>query len=120
MATGLMSGKRGLIMGVANDKSIAWGIAQACHDAGAELAFTYQGEALGKRVQPLAASVGSDIVLPCDVTDEASLDAVFATLGERWGEPRLPRPRHRLLRQERAARLLHRDDHGGELQPRRC
>ena len=75
MATGLMSGKRGLIMGVANDKSIAWGIAQACHDAGAELAFTYQGEALGKRVQPLAASVGSDIVLPCDVTDEASLDA---------------------------------------------
>jgi enoyl-[acyl-carrier protein] reductase I len=85
MAIGLMSGKRGLIMGVANDKSIAWGIAQACHEAGAELAFTYQGEALGKRVQPLAASVGSDIVLPCDVTDEASMDAVFATLGERWG-----------------------------------
>ena len=84
MATGLMSGKRGLIMGVANDKSIAWGIAQACHDAGAALAFTYQGEALGKRVQPLAASVGSDIVLPCDVTDEASLDAVFAALAERW------------------------------------
>lgn len=80
-----MSGKQGLIMGVANDKSIAWGIAQACHEAGASLAFTYQGEALGKRVQPLAASVGSDIVLPCDVTDEASLDSVFATLGERWG-----------------------------------
>ena len=66
MASGLMSGKRGLVMGVANDKSIAWGIAQACHEAGAELAFTYQGEALGRRVQPLAASVGSDVVLPCD------------------------------------------------------
>jgi enoyl-[acyl-carrier protein] reductase I len=65
MATGLMSGKRGLIMGVANDKSIAWGIARAAHEQGAELAFTFQGEALGKRVQPLAASVGSDIVLPC-------------------------------------------------------
>ena len=85
MATGLMSGKRGLVMGVANDKSIAWGIARACHEAGAELAFTYQGEALGKRVQPLAASVGSDIVLACDVTDEASMDSVFATLAERWG-----------------------------------
>jgi enoyl-[acyl-carrier protein] reductase I len=85
MATGLMSGKRGLIMGVANDKSIAWGIAQACHEAGAALAFTYQGEALGKRVQPLAASVGSDIVLPCDVTDEGSLDAAFAELARRWG-----------------------------------
>jgi enoyl-[acyl-carrier protein] reductase I len=84
MATGLMSGKRGLIMGVANDKSIAWGIAQACHEEGATLAFTYQGEALGKRVQPLAASVGSDIVLPCDVTDESSLDAAFETLAERW------------------------------------
>jgi enoyl-[acyl-carrier protein] reductase I len=82
---GLMSGRRGLIMGVANDKSIAWGIAQALHDQGAELAFTYQGEALGKRVTPLAASVGSEIVLPCDVTDEASLDATFATLGEKWG-----------------------------------
>ena len=117
MATGLMSGKRGLIMGVANDKSIAWGIAQACHDAGAALAFTYQGEALGKRVQPLAASVGSDIVLPCDVTDEASLDAVFAALGRALGHARLPRPRHRLLRQERAARLLHRQHHRGELHP---
>jgi len=85
MASGLMSGKRGLVMGVANDKSIAWGIAEACHDQGAALAFTYQGEALGRRVQPLAASVGSDIVLPCDVGDEASLDAVFATLASRWG-----------------------------------
>ncbi len=85
MATGLMQGKRGLIMGVANDKSIAWAIAQACHAEGAELAFTFQGEALGKRVAPLAAEVGSDIVLPCDVSDEASLDATFATLSERWG-----------------------------------
>jgi enoyl-[acyl-carrier protein] reductase I len=82
---GLMDGKRGLIMGVANDRSIAWGIAQACAEQGAELAFTYQGEALGKRVQPLAAQVGSDIVLNCDVTDDASMDAVFATLAERWG-----------------------------------
>ncbi len=81
----LMQGKRGLIMGVANDKSIAWGIAQAVAAEGAELAFTYQGEALGKRVTPLAASVGSDLVLPCDVTDEASMDAAFATLAERWG-----------------------------------
>jgi enoyl-[acyl-carrier protein] reductase I len=69
MASGLMAGKRGLIMGVANEKSIAWGIAQACHGQGAELAFTYQGDALKKRVEPLAASVGSAIVLPCDVTD---------------------------------------------------
>jgi enoyl-[acyl-carrier-protein] reductase (NADH) len=76
----LMAGRRGLIMGVANEKSIAWAIAQACAAEGAELAFTYQGEALGRRVQPLAASVGSDIVLPCDVTDEPSLDAVFETL----------------------------------------
>lgn len=82
---GLMEGKRGLIMGVANDRSIAWGIAQSCAKQGAELAFTYQGEALGKRVQPLAAQVGSDIVLDCDVTDDASMDAVFATLAERWG-----------------------------------
>ena len=81
----LMSGRRGLVMGVANDKSIAWGIAQACHAEGADLAFTYQGDALGKRVQPLAASVGSEIVLPCDVTDEASLDATFAAIAERWG-----------------------------------
>jgi len=80
----LMSGKRGLIMGVANDRSIAWGIAKALGDQGAELAFTYQGEALEKRVRPLAESVGSDLVLPCDVTDEASIDSVFETLAERW------------------------------------
>ena len=85
-ATGLMAGKRGLVMGVANDKSIAWAISKACADAGAELAFTYQGDALKKRVEPLAASVGSDIVAPCDVTDNASVDAVFAMLRERWGK----------------------------------
>ncbi len=84
MAGRLMDGKRGLIMGLANDKSIAWGIARACHDQGAELAFTYQGEALGRRVAPLAASLGSDIALPCDVADEASMDAAFASLAERW------------------------------------
>ncbi len=86
MTTDLMKGKRGLIMGLANDKSIAWGIAKACADAGAELAFSYQGEALKKRVDPLAESVGSDIVLPCDVGDEASIDALFSALEERWGK----------------------------------
>ena len=80
-----MKGKRGLIMGVANDHSIAWGIAKAAADQGAQLAFTYQGEALGKRVKPLAESIGSDIVLPCDVEDIASVDAVFNDLEERWG-----------------------------------
>jgi len=81
----LMQGKRGLVMGVANDRSIAWGIAKAAHDQGAELAFTYQGDALKKRVDPLAESVGSSIVLPCDVTDLGSIDAVFDTLKEKWG-----------------------------------
>jgi enoyl-[acyl-carrier protein] reductase I len=85
MTAGLMHGKKGLIMGLANDKSIAWGIAKACADAGAELAFSFQGDALRKRVEPLAASVGSDIVLPCDVGDEASIDALFDSLKERWG-----------------------------------
>ncbi|WP_298857140.1 enoyl-ACP reductase FabI [uncultured Sulfitobacter sp.] len=84
MSNNLMAGKRGLIMGLANDKSIAWGIAKQLADAGAELAFSYQGDALKKRVDPLAASLGSDIVLPCDVGDEASIDALFAGLGERW------------------------------------
>jgi enoyl-[acyl-carrier protein] reductase I len=82
---GLMDGKRGLIMGVANDHSIAWGIAKTLAAHGAKCAFTYQGDALGKRVKPLAASIGSEIVLPCDVEDVASLDAVFATLGKTWG-----------------------------------
>ncbi|PUB19306.1 enoyl-ACP reductase FabI [Yoonia sediminilitoris] len=86
MKTDLMQGKRGLIMGLANDKSIAWGIAKACAEAGAELAFSYQGDALKKRVDPLAQSVGSDIVLPCDVGDEASIDALFEALAERWGK----------------------------------
>ena len=82
----LMSGKKGLVMGVANDRSIAWGIAKAAHDQGAELAFTYQGDALLKRVAPLAASVGSDLVLPCDVTDMASVDAVFDAIAGKWGK----------------------------------
>ncbi len=81
----LMAGKRGLIMGVANDRSIAWGIARALAAQGAELAFTFQGEALERRVRPLAESVGSDAILPCDVTDGASMDAVFADLKSRWG-----------------------------------
>ncbi len=81
----LMAGKQGLIMGVANERSIAWGIAKALHDHGAELAFTYQGEALRKRVQPLALSLDSDFVLEADVGSEASLDLVFAALAERWG-----------------------------------
>jgi len=82
---GLMQGKRGLVMGVANDHSIAWGIAKTLAAHGAKLAFTYQGEALGKRVQPLARSVGSDLILPCDVEDIESVDNVFATLGKQWG-----------------------------------
>lgn len=86
MSSQLMAGKRGLIMGLANDKSIAWGIAKACAEAGAELAFSYQGEALKKRVGPLAGQLGSDIVLPCDVSDEASIDTLFAALEERWGK----------------------------------
>lgn len=86
MSNQLMAGKRGLIMGLANDKSIAWGIAKACADAGAELAFSYQGDALKKRVDPLAAQLGSEIVLPCDVGDEASIDALFDELQKRWGK----------------------------------
>jgi len=82
---GLMAGKRGLIMGVANDRSLAWGVAKALADAGAELAFTYQGEALEKRVRPLAAQAGSSLVLPCDVMDDASMDATFNRLKQDWG-----------------------------------
>ena len=82
---GIMAGKRGLIMGVANNRSIAWGIAKAAADHGAELAFTYQGDALKKRVEPLAQEVGSKIVLPCDVTDGASVEALFAELQKTWG-----------------------------------
>ena len=80
-----LNGKRGLIMGVANDRSIAWGIAKACAEAGAELAFTYQGEAFGKRVAPLAASVGSSTLIDVDVTNSASMDAAFDTIKDAWG-----------------------------------
>ena len=98
----LMQGKRGLIMGVANNRSIAWGIAKATAAQGASLAFTYQGDALKKRVEPLAAEVGSKLVLPCDVTDKASVDAVFAELGRAVGQARFPGACHRLLGQGRA------------------
>ncbi len=81
----LMKGKRGLIMGVANDHSIAWGIAKSLHEQGAELAFTYQGEGFGKRVRPLAERLGSDIVIPCDVEDLDTVDNVFQILGDKWG-----------------------------------
>ena len=82
--SGQLEGKRGLIMGVANERSIAWGIAKAMHEAGAELAFTYQGEAFGKRLEPLAESVGSDLLLDVDVTDDDSLDAAFDALAAKW------------------------------------
>ncbi|MDP9057571.1 MAG: enoyl-ACP reductase FabI [Pseudomonadota bacterium] len=82
--TGLMQGKRGLIMGLANDKSLAWGIAKKLHEQGAELAFSYQGEALEKRVRPLAESLGSDFLIECDVADMAALDTSFAELAARW------------------------------------
>ena len=82
--TGLMAGKRGLIMGLANNKSLAWGIAKKLAEHGAELAFSYQGEALKKRVEPLAAELGSDFILDCDVSDMEALDAAFAALKSRW------------------------------------
>ena len=85
-ASTLMKGKRGLIMGVANERSIAWGIADMCHKHGAELAFTFQGDALEKRVRPLAETVQSKIVVPCDVTDQKSIDATFAAIEKEWGE----------------------------------
>src|SRR2546427_10673876 len=83
----LMTGKRGLVMGVGNNRSLAWGIAKAAHAHGAELAFSYQGEALGKRVRPLAESIGSDFLVDCDVTDAPSLDRLFAAIAERWQRP---------------------------------
>jgi enoyl-[acyl-carrier protein] reductase I len=79
-----MQGKRGVVMGVANDRSLGWGVAEACAAQGAELAFTFQGDALERRVRPLAASIGSDLVFPCDVTDEASIDSAFEMLRRRW------------------------------------
>ena len=84
-SSGILSGKRGLIMGLANNKSIAWGIARAAHDHGAALAFTFQGDALEKRVRPLAAELGGLVVGHCDVTDAASIDAVFAEVEKQWG-----------------------------------
>ncbi len=84
-SNGLMRGRRGLIMGLANNRSIAWGIAKACHAAGAELAFTYQGDALKKRVEPLAQELGGIVAGHCDVTDTASIDAVFAEIQRAWG-----------------------------------
>jgi enoyl-[acyl-carrier protein] reductase I len=84
-STGLMAGKRGVVFGVANNRSIAWGITKAVTDQGAEVALTYQGEALRKRVEPLAQDVGAKLVLPCDVTDEATVDAVFAAIDKEWG-----------------------------------
>jgi enoyl-[acyl-carrier protein] reductase I len=86
MVEGLMKGKRGLVMGVANDHSIAWAIAKSLHAQEAELAFTYQGDAFGKRLEPLAGSVGSNIMIPCDVEDISSVDNVFAVLKEKWGK----------------------------------
>ncbi|WP_372893151.1 enoyl-ACP reductase FabI [Rhodosalinus sp.] len=85
MSNTLLAGKRGLIMGLANEKSIAWGVARACAEAGAELAFSYQGDALKKRVGPLAGQLGSDFLVECDVADEDSLDRLFAEIRERWG-----------------------------------
>ncbi len=85
VSTPLMVGKRGLIMGVANERSIAWGIALACASQGAEMAFTYQGEALAKRVKPLVETVGAKLIMPCDVTDDASVDAVFQAIARDWG-----------------------------------
>ena len=85
MSGTLMQGRRGLIMGVANDRSLAWGIAAACAAQGAELAFTYQGDALGKRVRPLADTVGSTIIVPCDVGDDAAMDTAFETIKSEWG-----------------------------------
>ena len=81
----LMAGKKGLVMGVANERSIAWGIAKACHEQGAKVAFTFQGEALEKRVRPLANSIGAEIIVPCDVTDAASIDTTFAEIEKKWG-----------------------------------
>ena len=84
--TGLLAARKGLVMGVANDRSLAWGIARAANAHGAELAFTYQGETLEKRVRPLAESVGSSLVLPCDVTDESSVETTFAAVADQWGD----------------------------------
>ncbi len=105
-ASGLMRGKRGLIMGVANNRSIAWGIARACRNHGADLAFTYQGDALKKRVEPLAEEVDGIVVGHCDVSEPATIDAAFDAVEVGLGLARFRRPRHRLLRQGPARRPL--------------
>ena len=98
-AAGLMKGKRGLIMGVANERSIAWGIAKALHAAGAELAFTYQGDTFRKRVTPLVEPLKPAALIDCDVTEQGSLDAAFAELAAKWDGARFRRPCDRLFRQ---------------------
>ena len=95
----LMKGKRGVILGVANNRSIAWGIAKACHAAGAEIALTWQGDALKKRVEPLAAELGGLVLGHCDVTDPATIDAVFDVLKQTMGQNRLRGARDRVLGQ---------------------
>ena len=117
--SGLMRGKRGLIMGVANNRSIAWGIARACRDHGADLAFTYQGDALKKRVEPLAEEVDGLVVGHCDVTEPATIDAVFAAVKAAWGSLDFLRACHRLFRQGPARRPLRRH-HRRTISPRRC
>src|SRR6202048_1686632 len=93
-AAQLMAGKKGLVMGVANERSIAWGIAKGCHEQGAKVACTFQGDALEKRVRPLANSIGAEIIVPCDVTNAASIDATFAAIETSGGAaPSTPRPR---------------------------
>ena len=98
-SSGLMQGKRGVILGVANNRSIAWGIAKACHAAGAEIALTWQGDALKKRVEPLAAELGAVLLGHCDVTDFSTIDAVFDGAEAEVGQDRLCGPRDRVLRQ---------------------
>ena len=115
----LMAGKRGVVFGVANNRSIAWGITKAVTDQGAEVALTYQGDAIKKRVEPLATEIGSKLVLPCDVTDEASVDSGVHDAGEGMGHARFPGPCRRLLRQGAARRALCRH-HARTISPRRC
>ncbi len=102
---GLMKGKRGLIMGVANDRSIAWGIAEALHEAGAELAFTYQGDTFKKRVTPLVAPLNPAALIDCDVSEQGSIDAAFAELGAKLGQPRFRRPCHRAFPTRTSSRV---------------
>ena len=106
---GLMQGKRGVILGVANNRSIAWGIAKACHAAGAEIALTWQGDALKKRVEPLANELGGILLGHCDVTDPATIDAVFDVLAGEMGQDRFRGARDRVLRQGPARRPLSRN-----------